>query len=438
MPRRTDQGLDVGNAYDHTASAFAGGRAGPERHAATTDTAPAEALVVAPIGLLILVSMVQPIGLNMHVPAMAEMQRDLGTSSTAISLTVSAYLLATALAQLVIGPLSDLKGRRPVLLIGMWVFALGSALCALAPNAEALIAGRVIQAAGGCAGIALARAIVRDVYPRTSAASAIGYVTMGMAVAPMVTPALGGLLVEASSWRVIFLFMLVFAACAALVAQVRLIETHPPSGEDGAFGRFLAEARELLAVRAFWLYVVTLALLCTTFFAFVAGGVFVSVEVFDLSASGYGLFFMTVSVGYLVGNYVTGRYVGRVGIVPMIVIGNAATLAGVTLAMGATLAGSSHPLALFGPMLVVGLGNGFALPSLVAASVSVRPHLAGTASGLAGAFQMGGGAIASGVVGVVIDAQFWPGTLWPVLGPMLFGAAGAFMLSLVLRSSALR
>jgi uncharacterized membrane protein YfcA len=140
-----------------------------------------------PIALLIAIAAVSPLGINMYLPSMPGMARALGVDFTTIKLTLSLYLAAMALGQLIIGPLSDQFGRRPVLLIGLIVFVIGSVIC-FAAQSVGLIFGRVVQAIGGCAGITLSRAIVRDLYQRNQVASMIGYVTMGMAVAPMIAP----------------------------------------------------------------------------------------------------------------------------------------------------------------------------------------------------------------------------------------------------------
>ncbi len=155
--------------------------------------------------------------------------------------------------------------------------------------------------------------------------------------------------------------------------------------------------------------------------------------IYGLSASEYGLYFVITVGGYVVGNFVTGRYGQRIGIVRMIVIGNAISLAGVALAALCAMADVHHPMGLFGPMLLVGLGNGFALPNAIAGVVSVRPDLAGSASGLAGAFQVGSGAAASVLVGLLIDGGIWQGTSWPILVPMLVSAIVAFGLAFTLR-----
>ncbi|MEM8551074.1 MAG: multidrug effflux MFS transporter [Pseudomonadota bacterium] len=393
----------------------------------------------APLPLLILIAAIQPIAMNMYVPAMAAMQGDLQTSASALQATLWAFLLATALGQLVAGPLSDMFGRRHVLLGGLSLFMVGTVICTLAQSVETLIAGRIIQGIGGCAGLVLSRAIIRDVHGAANSASMIGYVTMGMAVGPLITPALGGVIYEAWSWRVIFAVIGAFGLFALAVSVLRLEETHPAAGKrTGIFSAWRRELKELLAIADFWRFALTLGALCVAFFSFIAGGAFIAIDIYELSASQYGVLFIFVVAGYVAGNFVTGRFGPRFGVVPMIIVGNAISLLGVAIALVLGLLSVFHPLALFAPMFVVGVGNGFALPNTVAGCVSVKPELAGSASGLAGAFQVGSGALSSIVVGLLIDAQAFSNMLWAILIPMCAGATAAFMLSLTLRSESLK
>ncbi|MEM9222617.1 MAG: multidrug effflux MFS transporter [Pseudomonadota bacterium] len=388
--------------------------------------------------LLILIATIQPIAMNMYVPAMAAMQVDLSTTASLIQTTLSAFLIATAVGQLVIGPLSDIYGRRLVLIAGLLVFLLGTGVCVFAHDIHWLIAGRIIQGFGGCAGLVLSRAIIRDVHGTATSASQIGYVTMGMAVGPLVTPAIGGFIYEWLSWRAIFALMGAFGLVGIVAAVTRLAETHQRTKRPGVFRRWRDESMELLRSKGFWSFALTLAALCVAFFSFVSGGAFVAAFVFELSVSQYGMFFIFVVSGYIFGNFITGRFGERIGLVRMIVIGNAISLIGVAAAIVLACFDDPHPIRLFAPMLVVGIGNGFALPNAVAGCVSIRPDLAGTASGLAGAFQVGSGAIASIVVGILIDSKLFDGTTWSILLPMTFGAVAAFLLSFTLRSRALR
>lgn len=397
---------------------------------------PAAVRSPAPLILLIVISTVQPIALNMYVPAMGRMQEDLATTHAAIALTLSSYLIATAAGTLVVGILSDMLGRRPVLIWGLVLYVLGSLLCALAPGVNVLIFARVIQALGASVGLTLTRAVVRDIYGARESAKAIAYVTMGMAVAPMLAPSVGGVMSQYLGWRTIFLFMALLGSVVTIATVLRLGETHPPSGVNGAFKRMGAEALELFSIPVFWHYVMSLAFICTSFFAFIAGAAFLSETILGLNPSVYGLFFMCVAIGYIAGNFITSRFVERIGLVRMVRLGCAVTLLGVLLAVTAPLLGVLHPATFFGPMALVGLGNGFALPNAVAGAVSVRPHLAGTASGLSGAIQLGAGAITSLIVGVLCEIDPWPGTMWPVLAPMLIGILIAMGLSLMLRRGA--
>lgn len=396
--------------------------------------APDHVVNPAPLFLLIVISTIAPIAVNMYLPAMAAMRVELDTTVSMLQLTLSAYLTATAIGQLMVGPLSDIYGRRPVLLASLVVFLVGTAISGFAQSIEVLILGRVIQGIGGAAAFALPRAVIRDLHGTATSASMIGYVTMGMAVAPLVTPAVGGLLHEFFSWRLIFLVMGLFGLVGLVAAFVRLHETHAANAKANVFKQWAVEVVTLLSMKEFWRLCLTLAAICVAFFSFVAGGGFVADEVYGLSASQYGLYFIFVVLGYIIGNFVTGRYSPKIGVVTMIKLGNVVALMGVAVALGLIVGGVGHPLALFGPMLIVGIGNGFALPNAVALCVSIRPDLAGSASGLAGAFQGGCGALTSVVVGLMIDGGLWAGTPWPVLVPTAVGAAAALALAFTINA----
>jgi DHA1 family bicyclomycin/chloramphenicol resistance-like MFS transporter len=385
------------------------------------------------IGILIAVSMLQPIGINMYIPSIPGMRVAFGTDATTIQLTISLYLLATALAMLVLGPLSDRLGRRPVMLGGLALFVVGSLVCVLAPNVWVLIAARVLQAIGASAGIALARAVVRDVYDREQSASMIGYVTMGMAVAPMVAPAIGGLLDESFGWRASFQAMTGFGVAVLAYAWVALDETNPRGGDSRAAvpaKRLIASFGALLATRAFAVYAGVATVASMVFFAFIGGAPHVSTTLLKLTPSAYGAYFALIAIGYIIGNFFSGRYAARLGLRRMIHAGNVVSLAGIAIAAAFALGEVLHPLAFFGPMLFLSVGNGLTLPSSIAGAVSVRPDLAGAAAGLTGSLQVGLGAVMTVVVGALSDADLLPGTAWFVLIPMLAAAVGALLVAL--------
>ena len=360
------------------------------------------------VAMLVAVAAVSPLGINVYLPSMPGMARSLGVDFSTIQLTLSLYLAAVAIGQLVIGPLSDRFGRRPVLLSGLALFVLGSLICLAAPNVGVLLLGRAVQAVGGCAGITLSRAIVRDLYGREQAASMIGYVTMGMAVAPMVAPTVGGVLEMLYGWRATFVFLAAFGGLTLIVAARQLPETNHNRGSGGSARQLLLGYACLARSRPFWGYTLTTAFSTAVFFAFIAGAAYVMIDLMGRSPVEYGFYFATVSGGYILGNFLSGRFAARVGPDRMILAGTIVILAAVATMAAAFAAGLMHPAALFAPMTFVGLGNGLVIPSGVAGAVSIKPNVAGAAAGLSGSFQIGFGALVAPVVGALLGATAWP------------------------------
>jgi DHA1 family bicyclomycin/chloramphenicol resistance-like MFS transporter len=356
------------------------------------------------IVILIVVSGLNPIAVNMFVPAMPDIMRGLGTDRATVLLVLSAYLFATAVAQLVLGPLSDRFGRRPVLVAGLILFIAASIVCTTAPSISVLIAGRILQGAGGCVGIVLGRAIVRDRYERDRAASMLGYVTMGFAVAPMLGPIVGGLLNDNVGWRSIFGLQTVLGVLIVAVCVLFLPETHVTAGPAADRPTFRQSFAILGSLPAFWAYAFTCAFGTAVFFSFLGGTPFVAVDLLGMTGTEYGLYFVLVPGGFMLGNFLTARYTERLGIFVMVVAGSLVTLAAVIAMALAFLAGWNHPLSLFVPMYAIGFANGLTLANALAGAVSVRPDLAGAASGLAGSMQIGFGAIATVVIGALLSA----------------------------------
>jgi DHA1 family bicyclomycin/chloramphenicol resistance-like MFS transporter len=360
------------------------------------------------IALLIAVSAVSPLGINMYLPSMPGMARALGVDFTTIQLTLSLYLAAMAIGQLIIGPLSDRFGRRPILLIGLSVFVLGSLICLMAQNAGVLIFGRVVQAIGGCAGITLSRAIVRDLYRRDQVASMIGYVTMGMAVAPMVAPTIGGVLDTFYGWRASFAFLVLFGSLALLFASLQLSETNRSRGSVGDGDRLLQSYLALFRSRLFWGYSLATSFVSAMFFSFVAGAPYVMIEIMGRSPAEYGFYFALVPSGYILGNFVTARFAVTIGQNRMFLTGMAISLLGIGSMAAAFAAGLGHPLALFAPMFLIGVANGLVLPNGIAGAVSVKPDAAGAAAGLSGSLQIGFGALVAPIIGALLSTTVWP------------------------------
>ena len=316
-----------------------------------------------------------------------------------MQLSVSLYLAATAVLQLIIGPLSDRYGRRPVVLICYAIFILASVGCLFATTIEVFLTFRMLQGAVAV-GLVLSRAIVRDMVPQREAASMIGYVTMGMALVPMVAPMIGGALDQLFGWQATFIFLI--ASGISVLALCYADQGETSSGDGKSFKAQVSEYPELLASRRFWGYVFAAAFASGAFFAFLGGAPFVASDVYGLSSFWAGIGFGAPAIGYATGNYISGRFSTHYGINRMIQTGTLITSGGMLLALAISLAGYGSAVKFFGLCTFVGIGNGLVMPNATAGMLSVRPHLAGTASGLGSAILIGGGAALSAFAGVAL------------------------------------
>lgn len=395
-------GLASADAPDPPTAASTTVPPGPPPRAA----APALWLLVAMTGL-------GPFSMQVLIPALPVLARDLGVSYASAQLSLTLYLVGVAAGQLLYGPLSDRRGRRPPLFAGLALYLAASVVAALAPSLGWLLAARVAQAVGACAGLVLARAIVRDVWPREEAASRLGYVTMGMTVAPMAAPLVGALLEERFGWRAALWSCLLFGAPLLLAAWARLPETLRPAERrgpprPGAGGPFAALARDyavLLRAPAFRAPAAVVACSTGVFFSFMAGAPRAVVEGLGLAPRTYALAFVAISVAFALGSWLAGRHSARLGVARMLSLGVWSSTAGAALGVGLAalpVLGLAPPTlaALFGPMTLIAVGNGASQPSAIAAAVGARPALAGTASGLMGAAQMTFGALMTLVAGL--------------------------------------
>ncbi|MFT3974481.1 MAG: multidrug effflux MFS transporter [Amaricoccus sp.] len=359
------------------------------------------------------------LSLNVILPSLPSIAAEFGADYALVATAVSGYLGLTGVLQLGLGPLSDRYGRRPVLLVTGAIFLLASLGCAVAPNIAVFLACRMAQAAVA-SGLVLSRAIVRDMVPPLQAASLLGYVTMGMSLAPMVAPMLGGILDETFGWRSVFVFSLVSGAAVFALVWADLGETNARPSESLAaqFSQYPA----LLGSRPFWGYSLTATFGAGVFYAFLGGGPWVAREVLGMSPAGLGLHFGFPAFGYLVGNFLSGRYASRVGLGGMMLAGGVVTLVGVVIAAWLFLADVAGPLSFFSVMVLTGVGNGLVLPSANAGVVSVRPDLAGSASGLAGGLMIGGGALLSVAAGALVGASAGAlGLVWLMLASAVLG-----------------
>ena len=376
---------------------------------------------------LVMAAAVATLAMTMFVPSIPSLARDFGVSETLVQFGLSGFLAVTAIVQLLCGPFSDLYGRRPVLIVCMALFVVGTLVCMAAATPALFLAGRVLQAASA-AGMVLSRTVLRDIYPREKAASMIGYTVMAMAVAPMVGPWIGGVLDESVGWRGSFAVMGAVGAVSLALVILDLPETNAARGR--AFEEQRLAYRDLLSTPAFWIFVATGSLSSSIYFAFLGGAAQIATTTLGMTPASYGAWFAFCAGGYVFGNFLSGRFAERTGLGAMIVAGTTFALLGPVAILLAFSAGATHPFALFGWIALVGVGNGMVLPSNIAAAVSLRPDAAGAASGLLGTLQTLTGAVGATVAAWIVRAGDRPVPfalflLLIALGATLFGVLSA-------------
>ena len=371
--------------------------------------------------LLIIATAVGPFSQNVFIPSMPSLQRAFETDYGTAQLALSLFLVGAAVGQIIHGPLSDRFGRRPVVLGGLTLFLAASIVCALAPSVLTLVIGRFVQSVGGCVGMVVGRAMLRDLFDRSRMASIMAYLTMAMVLAPMVAPAIGGFLDVWLGWRAPFALLVPLGGVAMAAVWRWFPETHRPDPDSHGFRVYGAAVGGLFTQRRYLGYVFQVSFTTAAFFAFQGGAPYVMVELLGRPPSDFGLFILPVVASYMVGNLISARLVPRLGIDRLISIG---TLIGNAAAVGlvaAYAAFGASPLLLFGGMAALSFTHGLCLPTGFAGAVGVDPKLAGAAAGLAGAVHMSIGALVSFVVGDILGDS-----ATPVIAAMaLMMAAGA-------------
>ncbi len=340
--------------------------------------------------------------LNMFLPSLSAIAEEFGVDYGVANLSMGAFLAVTAVLQLIIGPLSDRFGRRPVMLAGVAVFAVGSVGCLLAQDIVSFLGFRMLQAAS-VVGIALSRAVVRDMYGPQEAASTLGYISMVMAIAPMTGPTVGGLLHEAFGWRASFAVYSLVGVGLVWLTWRDLGETN--QSRATTMGEQFVTYPELLRSRRFWGYTLCSSFSVGAFYIYITGIVLVGASVFQMSPTTVGMAVGTIAIGFAFGSFLSGVLGKRVPLWVLMVSGRVVALAGLCLGLAVVLAGIVHPLTYVGTVVFVGLGNGLTLPASNSGAMSVRPRLAGSASGLSGAMSVATGAALTSLTGAVLTPQ---------------------------------
>ena len=373
---------------------------------------------------LVLLTGLGALNMSIFLPSLAQMAEEFGTTYGVMQLSVSSYLAAVGVLQLFVGPISDRFGRRRVLLWSLAIFLIASLGAMTAQSVGAFLIFRMMQATVAST-MVLSRAIIRDVVSLEESASMIGYVTMGMSIVPLLGPMIGGALAEAFDWRASFAFLVAAGGAVWLLCWFDLGET--VRGGGTGFAEQLATYPELLTSPRFWGYSLCAAFGSGAFFALLGGASYVSTDIFLLTPFWTGVALGAPALGYMLGNFLSGRYSQGIGVDRMALAGTAVTLAGLTVSATVTGFVVDAPLVFFGFCFFIGLGNGMMLPNVMAGLISVRPHLAGTASGLGGTLMVAGGAGLSQLAGGVMSPG--SGTL-PLLA-LMWATSAASVLSIL-------
>ena len=364
--------------------------------------------------LLAAVSALGPVGMQILLPALPVIKQKFYVTNDVAQLTLSLSMLAIAIGTLVYGPLSDKFGRKRVMLIGIVITIFGSIVCFVADSIMLLISGRFIQAFGGAVGLVLARAIVRDVYGPEEAARVIATLVMVMVVLPMMSPALGGELMQRFGFESVFIVIAFASAIAFVFLFLWLPETLAKPVPFEGVKSMLMTFSKLFASRVFCGYAFCVTFVSVVFFSFISAAPEIMVSVLKRPPTEYGYYFIMIPAGFMTGNYVARHYGRTISIDNMIAIGASIGVFGIILALLLQTLGMSSPVALFLPIALAVFGNGITLPNAQAAAINEFPEYAGTASGLTGFLQMAVSSVAAQAVALIFN-----GTVYPLLGLML-------------------
>ena len=350
--------------------------------------------------LVVALTALGPLSTDFYLPALPAIARALDTDSAGVQLTLSVYLLGFGAGQLLVGPLSDRFGRRPVMLWGMLVFVLSSVVCALADSITTLVVARLLQAFGACAGPVLGRAVVRDIYGPAESARMLSHVSTATALAPLLAPLFGGWLTALWGWRATFVALTLYALVLMLAVWRLLQETNRhPDADAMRPARMWANYRTLLADPVYRSALLIGCGAVAALFAFISGSPFVFIEHFGMSPQQMGLAFGLNVTGFMLGSTLSARLSRRIG--PSRLIRQGVWLGaacGIALAVLA-LVGPQHVAAVMVPMWGVTAAIGLILPNATALGLAGYPKMAGAAASLMGFVQMGLGAGAGMLVG---------------------------------------
>ena len=354
------------------------------------------------------ISFIGPLAVHLFMPAIPAVKAALGLSDALAQLTFSIALFTMAFATLVYGSLSDRFGRRPVLLSGLALFLIGSAVSAAAHSIAALVLGRFIQAIGAGCGVTLVRAIAQDVYGRDRLVKAIAYLTMAYTIGPMIAPMVGGVLIDAFGWRSVFGFALGAGGLIALNAYLAVFESRPPATPSRAGNAVWRDYLELFRHPRFTAFVLQSGFSTASFLTTASAAASLLKDLLHRPSAEFGIYFLLFPFGFLAGNFITSRIGNRAANETMVLVGSLVSLAAVATQSSLLIGGVVTPLTLFAPGFFITMAQGLSLSYAQSGAMATNPKLAGTAAGIGVFMQNFVGAAFAQLYGLLADGTVMP------------------------------
>ena len=386
---------------------------------------------------LALTALVTPLAVHLFFPVIPAVKVALGLTDAHAQLTFSIALFGMAFATLFYGSLSDRFGRRPVLLSGLALFLFGSAVSAFAETANALVLGRFIQAIGAGCAMTLVRAIARDAFRAEQLIKAIAYLTMFGTLGPMVSPVIGGVLIDTLGWRSVFGFSLIAGSVITLIAYFVMRETHPVAKRSKTQESILQSYVALFSRLRFNAFVFQTGFNTGAFMVMAVAAASLMTELLHRPATEFGLYFLLFPMGFFTGNFISTRLGGRVSTETMVLAGSLMAMTAVAAQAVVLSSGWVMPLAFFLPGTFITMAQGIAMPFGQAAAMAEIPRFAGTAAGIGVFMQNFCAAVSTQIYGFLADGTPRPMILMAVLCSVLTLVTGAVPYVLKRKAAAL-
>jgi DHA1 family bicyclomycin/chloramphenicol resistance-like MFS transporter len=374
---------------------------------------------------LALAALITPLAVHLFFPVIPAVKAELALSDAEAQLTFSVALFTMAFATLVYGSLSDRFGRRPVLLSGLVLFLVGSAVSAAAQTLSTLALGRFVQAIGAACAMTLVRVIARDAYRAEHLIRVIAYLTMFYTLGPMISPFVGGVLIDTLGWRSVFGFALAAGGAITLIAYVAIPETRPAGEATTSGAGVLWDYAALLRQPVFTAFVLQSGFNSGAFLTMASASATLMKELLLRPSTEFGLYFLAFPVGFFLGNLVSSRVGSRASNETMALIGSVLAMTTILVQALLLLSGNVTPITIFLPGFFLTMAQGIALPYTQVGAMAVIPSLAGTAAGIGVFMQNFCGAIFAQAYGLLADGTPRPMVLVVSLSGLLCLGAGA-------------